>query len=177
MRILNRMSREGLLAAGGLVALALLALACAATAAEQGPVNLDLEEGELGKVPDGWVQPKPSADAGYQVQLTDEQPSSGKRCARISRDVKEESAGSGNLTQSFDAAAYRGKRVRLRAAVRAEVSGFGNYAQLWLRVDRKDNRPGFSDDTGDRPVAQEWRDHEILGEVAEDAVSISLGLM
>src|SRR5262245_28107954 len=166
MRILNRASREGLLAAGGLVVLALLALVSAATAAEKGPVNLDLEEGELGKVPAGWVQPKPSVDAGYQVQLTDERPRSGKRCARISRDAKEGTPGAGNLMQSFDAAAYRGKRVRLRAAVRAEISGFGNQAQLWLRVDRKDNQPGFFDNMADRPIVQkEWRTHEVLGEV------------
>ena len=30
-----------------------------------GVVNLDLENGELGKIPTGWFHPKPSADAGY----------------------------------------------------------------------------------------------------------------
>jgi len=178
MKILNRMSREGLRVALSMVALALLTLASAATAAGQGPVNLDLEEGELGKVPSGWVEPKPSVDAGYKVQLTDKQPRTGKRCALISRDAKEQAPGFGYLKQSFAAAAYRGKRVRLRAAVRAEVSGFRNQAQLWLRVVRKDNQPGFFDSMGDRPVTQrEWRDYEIFGEVAEDAVTIDLGLM
>src|SRR5262245_47115508 len=111
MRILNRMSREGSLAAGALVALAVLALAGAAIAGEKGPVNLDLEEGKLGELPKGWIQPKTSVDAGYRVELTDEQPRSGKRCARISRDAKEKTPGFGNLVQQFDAAAYRGKRV------------------------------------------------------------------
>src|SRR5262249_32414239 len=74
--------------------------------------------------------------------------------------------------------AYRGKRVRLRAAVRANVAGRGNQALLWLRVDRKGNQPGFFDNMGDRPITQnEWRDYEIVGEVADDAVSINLGLM
>jgi C-terminal processing protease CtpA/Prc len=160
------------------MALALLIRATAGDGPERGPVNLDLEEGELGKVPTGWFQPSPSVDAGYQVQLTDEQPKSGKRCARISRDAKEDAAGFGNLMQSFDAAAYRGKRVRLRAAVRAEVAGFRNQAQLWLRVDRKDDQPGFFDNMGDRPIGRkEWRDYEIVGDVAEDAVAISLGLI
>jgi C-terminal processing protease CtpA/Prc len=161
-----------------MVALALLTLVSAGTAAGQGPVNLDLEEGELGKVPSGWIQPKPSVDAGYKVQLTDEQPRTGKRSALISRDAKEQAPGFGNLMQSFDAAAYRGKRVRVRAAVRAEVSGFRNQAQLWLRVDRKDDQLGFFDNMDDRPITQkEWRDYEIFGEVAEDAVTINLGLM
>jgi hypothetical protein len=94
---MNLMSRKGLLAAVGMVLLALLTLDSAGTAAERGPVNLDLEEGELSKVPNGWVQPKPSVEAGYKVQLTDEHPRSGKRCALVSRDAKEETAGFGNL--------------------------------------------------------------------------------
>jgi C-terminal processing protease CtpA/Prc len=149
-------------------------VACAGALAERGPVNLDLEDGELGKVPAGWLHPKSSVDAGYKVRLTEENPKSGKRCALISREAGEVTSGPGNLMQSFDAAAYRGKRVRLRAAVRAEVSGFRNQALLWLRVDRKDGQPGFFDNCP--TLHKEWREYEILGEVAEDAVSINLGL-
>src|SRR5262249_61827636 len=105
---------------------------------------------------------QPSVDAGYKVQLTDEQPKEGKRCARISRDAGEGAAGFGNLMQTFDAAAYRGKRVRLRAAVRANVSGLGNQALLWLRIDRQGNQPGFFDNMADRPITHnEWRAYEI----------------
>src|SRR5207249_10266216 len=94
------------------------------------------------------------------------------------RETKGETAGFGNLMQSFDAAAYRGKRVRLRAAVRAEVSGSGNQAQLWLRVDRKNDELGFFDNMEDRPIVQkDWRYYEIVGDIAEDAVSVNLGLL
>jgi C-terminal processing protease CtpA/Prc len=175
MRTPNRLSPAGRLILFGAVLLALLSVARAGTTAGPGPVNLDLEDGELGKVPTGWLHPKPSVNAGYQVCLTDEDPKSGKRCAVISREDGEVTSGPGKLMQSFDAAAYRGKRVRLRAAVRAELSGFRNRATLWLRVDRKGGQPGLLDNC---PVFhKEWRDCEILGEVADDAVSISLGLM
>jgi C-terminal processing protease CtpA/Prc len=177
MTILRGMTRPGPFAAAGIVLLALTSLACVASAAQQGPANLDLERGELGKVPTGWIQPKYSAAAGYKVQLTDDRPKTGKRCALVSRDPKDNGPGVGKLVQSFDAAAYRGKRVRLRAAVRAEVSGAGNQAQLWLLIVRKDQL-GFLDDMNDRAIVQnEWRDYEICGDVAEDAVSVDVGLM
>src|SRR5207249_208423 len=173
MRIPKLMSRHGLSAALGMVVLALLGLAGIGTAAQQRPVNLDLEDGELGKVPTGWFQPRPSLDAGYKVQLTEDNPKSGKRCALVSRDAKGKVPGFGNLMQSIDAAAYRGKRVRLRAAVRAEVSGSANQAQLWLRVDRKNDELGFLDNMEDRPIVQkDWRYYEIVGDIAEDAVSV-----
>jgi C-terminal processing protease CtpA/Prc len=179
MRIPTLTLRHFLLATASMAALALFSLNSSATAAERGPVNLDLEEGELGEVPTGWILPKPSVDAGFKVQLTEDRPKSGKRCALVSRDAKDEVAGIGNLMQSFEANAYQGKRVRLRAAVRTDLKGVGRQAQLWLRVDRKDDQPGFFDNMGDRPirVQKEWGSFEIVGDVADDAVAISFGLM
>ncbi|MEW6735080.1 MAG: S41 family peptidase [Acidobacteriota bacterium] len=82
----------------------------------------------------------------------------------------------GNLMQFVDATPYRGKRLRYRAAVRAEVNGVGNQAQLWLRVDRNGNQMGFFDNMDDRPIkANEWREYEIVGEIANDAQAIYLG--
>jgi C-terminal processing protease CtpA/Prc len=179
MRIPTLAVRDLVSATAWVAALALFSLNGSATAEERGPVNLDLEEGEIGGVPTGWFQPKPSIDAGFKVQLTDDNPKSGKRCVLISRDKEGEIAGFGNLMQSFDANAYRGKRVRLRAAVRTDLPGSGGQGQLWLRVDRKDDQPGFFDNMGDRPIKtrKEWRTFEIVGEVADDAVSINFGLM
>lgn len=47
--------------------------------------------------------------------------------------------------QEIDVAAYRGRRVRLRAAVRLESEQRGTRANLWLRGDRPTNQPGFFD--------------------------------
>src|SRR6267142_4944005 len=102
------------------------------TAAENPVKNADFEDGDLGKVPDDWFFPPFSANAGYKAQLSDERPKNGKRCVLLVRDGKDNPKGFGNLMQSFDATPYRGKRVRLRAAVRAD-----GRAQLWLRVDCK----------------------------------------
>jgi C-terminal processing protease CtpA/Prc len=147
-------------------------------AAQVGPVNLDLEQGELGQVPTGWFFPGVCAEAGYSAKLTDDRPKQGQRCAVLAREGAARQQGFGNLLQSIDAAAYRGKRVRFKAAVRAEVAGFGNRAMLWLRVDRKNGEPGFFDNMADRPItAKEWRDYEIVGDVADDAAQIVLGLM
>jgi hypothetical protein len=52
----------------------------------------------------------------------------------------------GNLMQSFKATAYRGKTVRLTAWLRLETMGPEDRAQMWLGVDRADDKKGFFDD-------------------------------
>jgi C-terminal processing protease CtpA/Prc len=84
----------------------------------------------------------------------------------------------GTITQAIPAAKLRGKRVRLRAAVRAEVAGAGNQGQLWLRVDRSGGRMGFFENMDGRPIrSSEWRLYEILGEVASDAERVVFGCL
>jgi C-terminal processing protease CtpA/Prc len=148
-------------------------------AGEQGPANPSLEEGKVGSVPAGWFLPGPCRDAGYTAELTEEQPQQGKRSALLRRDAAKGPAPAfGNLMQNIDAAPFRGRRIRFRAAVRAEVKGAGNQAQLWLRVDRKSGQVGFFENMGDRPITERgWCDYEIVGGVAEDAQGIALGLM
>ncbi|MGD2218263.1 MAG: hypothetical protein PVJ64_16005, partial [Gemmatimonadales bacterium] len=100
------------------------------------------------------------------------------RSKRLNRglEVSGPSAGFGTVTQGIDAAAYRGKAVKLRAFVRAEVSGPGNQGQLWLRVDRPGNQMGFFDNMGDRPITSDrWGSYEIEGRVADDAVRLVFG--
>src|SRR5262245_460961 len=175
MRIRNRVSRDLILAA--LVAVGLDSSAGVQAAAE-GPVNLDFEKGDPGKAPDGWKLTGP-AISEYEAKSTDEQPKSGTRCALVARTAKERAQAfdkSAMLGQRFDAAPYRGQRVRFRAAVRSEVSGFGNYAQLLLRISRKD-QPDLLDNMRNRAITQkDWREYDILAEVPQDAVTITLGL-
>jgi hypothetical protein len=94
--------------------------------------------------------------------------------------------------RSFDAAPYRGQRIRFRAAVKVEGAGAGTgadkaasdsaaaptRAQLWVRVDRPGGAMGFFDNMADRPITTgSWRPCEITGEVAVDAETIKLGVM
>jgi hypothetical protein len=83
----------------------------------------------------------------------------------------------GTASQALTAMDYRGQEVRLRCSLRADVSGFGNQAQAWLRVDRPDRQRGFFDNMSDRPVRTDtWQDVEIRGRVADDATMIAFGV-
>src|SRR5258705_227468 len=119
----------------------------AATGQSQ-PVNLDFEQGDVGQVPTGWFSPTKPNFAG---ELTEEKPKSGKRAAllRSLPNVTDDGPPFGNLMQAFDAAPFRGRRVRFRAAVRIEGSEPAARAQLWLRIDRSGRQIGFFDNMGD----------------------------
>lgn len=99
------------------------------------------------------------------------------RSIRLHRATRtQRGTGFGPIAQSVDATPYRGKRVRLRAAVRTEVIGIGSQAQLWLRVDRPEGRQGFFDNMVDRPITgRDWDVYQITGPVAEDAEQIVFG--
>lgn len=140
------------------------------------PQNLDLEAGELGKVPSGWFAPTASVAYGYRVESVEAGARSGRRCAVVRRvaDGPAEAGAFGNVMQTIRADAYRGKRVRLRAAVRVE----GGPAALWLRVDRKGGAMGFFDNMAERPIrAAEWQPYDIVGQIAPDAETLNFGLM
>ncbi len=78
----------------------------------------------------------------------------------------------------MNAAPYRGKLIRLKAAVRIDATGPLDRAQLWLRVDRPGRRAGFFDNMDDRPIrGKSWGDYQIAGEVAKDAEQIVLGII
>src|SRR5437016_7642333 len=109
------------------------------TTVQPQPLNLDFEQGEVGQVPTGWSSPtKPN----YAGELTEEKPKSGKRAAllRSLPNATADGPSFGNLMQAFEATPFLGHRVRFRAAVRIEGSQSATRAQLWMRVDRSENR-------------------------------------
>jgi hypothetical protein len=140
--------------------------------------NGGFEEGDVGSEPEGWnVPPIP----GFKVALTDDSSLVGRQCAVIRRAGSSEGP-FGNLVQRVDAKPFRGKRVRFRAGVRAEVNERPNQAQLWLRVDRRtpdgQRAMGAFDNMGDRPItAPQWNYYEIVADVAKDAEQISVGML
>lgn len=78
------------------------------------------------------------------------------------------------LSQSIDAAPYRGLPFRFRGRLRAASHG---KARLWLRVDRHGGS-GFFDNMERRPVTgNAWTDVEIAGTVDPDATQIVIGLL
>jgi len=128
-----------------------------------------------GTIP-GWYVPPESAKLGYRFGPADERACLGTRCALFQGTQK--TRYSGAVVQTIDASPFRGKRIRLKAAVRVEApEGKSAQGQLWLRVDRPNSHVGFYDDMADRPIiSKEWREYEIVGNVDPDAVAISFGL-
>lgn len=155
------------------VLLVLLTAVASFAAINKAPVNLDFESGASGAVPPGWIAP--GVAFGYPVNLAAEGCKQGKQCVRVSG--KPESANAfGNVMQTIDATAYRGKRVRLRGAVRVE--GAGAFAGLWMRVDRPARMMGFFDNMQDRPIhSAEWAYYEITGDIADDAATLNIGML
>ena len=150
----------------------LLALA-AALDAQSVFTNPDFEKGSLGAVPEGWFVP--SAFASWQAVWVGEGCRQGKGCAEIAPGPNA-GANPGNLMQMFDAAPYRGKQIRYRAAVNVAAGG---RAGLWLRVDRPGGTMGFFDNMMSRPIMTQgdWQYFEIDGFVHADAERIALGLL
>jgi hypothetical protein len=88
--------------------------------------------------------------------------------------------GFATVMQSVPALPLRGKTIRLRGLVRADLSAAdsANGAALWLRVDRPNQQMGFFDNMGNRPIrSPDWRQYDIEGAVADDATSIAFGAM
>jgi erythromycin esterase len=144
------------------------------------PANADFEESEAGQPPAGWPVRSKLRRYDFQIATSDERPFSGKRCVVISRmPGKHYGESDGSFGQRLDATAYRGKRIRLRAAARAQLAGAGNLSWLRLSILRKGFGPqATAFDSRDKyPITSaEWRMYEIVADVPDDADSIFYGL-
>jgi hypothetical protein len=155
-----------------IVTFGLLSLAAGAQGIK--PERHDFENDEAGKAPSGWVLTTP----GYQAVVTRDRPRQRRQSIQVRATAGGENGRVGVLLRSIDAVPYRGRKVRLRAALRTEPAGGEDRLQLWLRVDREGNRPGFFDNMADRPIRRrDWSEAEIEGEVASDARTIVYGLL
>jgi hypothetical protein len=84
--------------------------------------------------------------------------------------------GFGTLMQQFSAEQYAGKRVMLRASVKAgEVT---DWAGLWMRVDKGSHSVSF-DNMMDRPIkgTTTWQNYEVVLDVPQDATGIAFGIL
>jgi hypothetical protein len=141
------------------------------------PANLTFEQGIPGKLPDAWFVPALPDDVDHWAQLRRTGCMNHDSCAVV---LVPENAPvhAGNLMQSFKATAYRGKTVRLSAWLRLESTVPDDRGQMWLSVDRSEDKKGFFDDMSDRAVrAPEWTFREIRARVDEDATLIKFGVM
>jgi hypothetical protein len=142
-----------------------------------GPRNLEFREGITGRVPPGWIVPALPKDADSVAELRRSGCRGAGGCA-IVRVPPNAPSPVANLMQSFDATAYRGKTVRLRAWLKLEPADSQDRAQMFLSVDRANRQTGFFDNMNDRPIrSTEWTRYEIAGPVDRDATFINFGVM
>jgi erythromycin esterase len=143
------------------------------------PANLDFEAGGTG-APANWYAPADQDAFGYRAGITSERPHSGASCAIVERSEQPRyGEGYGSLLQRIDARPFRGRRVRLRAYVRALVSGEASRVLLTLRVGKSGGGPPlYSADSTDRATASaKWQSSELIATIAGDADSITYGLL
>jgi hypothetical protein len=132
-------------------------------------------------LPAGWIRAG-DHPAEYEMAIDPKGGRSGKACAFI-RGRSFEAQGFGTLMQSFDAADYVGRRLRLSASVKS--AGIVKWAGLWMRVDGP-TAPGQQmptilafDNMQRRPITgtSDWKVQVVVLDVPPEARAISFGIL
>lgn len=140
--------------------------------------NLDFEIGNLGEMPVGWHITPSSKERGYKAQLTDVKPYKGKYCLELSNEGIYKEGIYGSVMQSIDAKPYQGKRVKLRAAVRAEITSERGSAHIWIREHFIDGAEGKFEYMEERPiVSNQWAIYELEMDIEKFTGVINYGLL
>jgi hypothetical protein len=125
-------------------------------------------------VPEGWLLAG-SNPRNYETGLDPQASYQGFPSAYL-KAKQPAMEGFGTLMQEFSAGQYAGKRVRLRASVKAEE--VGDWAGLWMRVDKGSRAVSF-DNMMDRPIkgTTAWQNYEVTLDVPQDATDIAFGIL
>ncbi len=117
------------------------------------PHNLDFAEGEPDQPPSDWDA---AADGDKFEALTIRKDCrTGPSCAVLT--------GAGSLIETMNAAAYMGKKVRLRAWVKLEPSGSADVAHMFMRDETRDIH------------GTDWTAYEITHFIDSSSAAISFG--
>ena len=144
------------------------------------PVAASSQQPEQTKdVPRGWTlmgnQPQAFCTGLDMAMMHDGAPS-----AYLASKTADEFKGFGTLGQYFTGKAYLGKRIRLRAAVRAQ--DVKHWAGLWMRVDEgegKEQKSAAFDNMQSRPIkgTKDWAEYDIVLDVPINASGIGMGIL
>jgi hypothetical protein len=138
--------------------------------------NLQFQQGDALNPPPGWFVLDAVQDAEYQAEWYANCRGTAP-CAVLTGPATATAENSGNLLQDFDAAPFRGKRVKLRAWIKIEVGALGDKAHMLLRVNLPNAGTGVPDSIEERSVvSSEWKSYEIRAVVAPGAASIRIGV-
>jgi beta-lactamase regulating signal transducer with metallopeptidase domain len=126
------------------------------------------------KAPAGWFLAG-SKPASYHTGVDREAVRDGQPSAYLAASMAK-TDGFGTLMQQINAANYAGKRVRLRAAVKAQ--DVSDWAGLWMRVDNGAASVAF-DNMQNRAIkgTQSWNSYDVVLDVPQDATGISFGIL
>jgi C-terminal processing protease CtpA/Prc len=149
----------------------------AETAQPPALVNPGFEQGEAGKAPPAWTLRPLSRVQHYDVRLTNERPRVGQMSVEISHPTPLAHFGeTGFVTQDVLAWPLQGRRIRFRAAARAESQGGRSFAGLCARATRPGGKPAHFADTAARPIrSRDWADYDVVLDVPDDAERLEVG--
>jgi len=135
-----------------------------------------LGETRLDPLPDGWFMAgtRPAEYAAGRLPAT--YAYEGKRVIRLRFRAAAPPGGFGTVMQSFDAARYRGRRVRFSAMIRGEE--ITDWAGAWLRVDAAEGARAL-DNMNNRPLrgSTDWTEAANVLDVGADAASVHFGVL
>lgn len=141
------------------------------------PQNLDFELGEVGTMPYGWKFDKDARENLLVGGIDTVEFNSGLKSFAIINTQYGNKEISGSLFQSFDASEYRGKKVRLRVAIKTNFQNESSKAYLWLKdYYNKVEYRNFSV-SKESIKSQFWDYFELETTIANDAKRINLGIM
>lgn len=143
------------------------------------PYNLDFELGDIGTLPKGWTVPRYADQLGYSAFLTDETPLKNYLCLKLICPGEYKEGIYGSVMQSIDAKPFRGKTIRFRAAVRAQIFSPRGSAHLWIRERFAENEEtGLFEYNPNQPIVlQNWNYYEVIGKISTNADIINFGLL
>jgi hypothetical protein len=130
----------------------------------------------LDPLPDGWHMSGSRRTEYAAGLLPRDRAFDGRRVIQLRFRADEPPSGFGTVMQSFDAARYRGCRVRFSAVVRGQE--ITDWAGTWLRVDTEAGTRAL-DNMQDRPLrgSAGWTEAANVLEVGQDAVSVHFGVL
>jgi transcriptional regulator with XRE-family HTH domain len=126
------------------------------------------------RMPKGWIAAG-TDPAEYEMGLDPGPGPTGGGAAYIK--AGERPQGFATLMQTFKADAYRGKRLRFSAAVRAD--GIEQWAGLWMRVDGDLEQILAFDNMQNRPITgtRDWETHAVVLDVPEQSSQVAFGIL
>lgn len=150
------------------------------------PTNLDFENGFLNEPPYGWYLSSETIDAGNKALVTDEDPFHGKKSLHIYNYNKPNTGNVANpdaipvctVIQGMDAFPFRGKTIRIIAAVKTHFVSDQSSAELWIQCRAERDKVEASARMKENPINNTfWQYYSVTLKIPEDANELTYGII